>query len=219
MTRLAWSLCAASVAMLLAGWALTVAADDVTPAFDLVVTLTLVTFPVVGALVASRRPENAIGWLFCAAGALFAAAGLADGYATYALAEGLSGGVWAALSSGSRAARPPVFGTPPLLFLLFPGGRPLSRRWRAAVWLAAVATALQAGEPRSRPASSSTAPGLTTLSGTGPTCRRGSAGALGCWSASSSRPRRWRCGSAAHAATSGCSSGSSPPRCCSRSAA
>ena len=142
MTRLAWTLCAASVAMMIGGWALTLAADDVTPAFDLVVTVALFTFPVVGSLVASRRPGNAIGWLFCAAGALFAAAGLADGYATYALAEGLSGGLWAAWL-GSWLFLPPLFGTPPLLFLLFPGGRPLSRAWRWAVWLAAAAIALQ----------------------------------------------------------------------------
>ena len=140
--RLAWTLCAASVAMLLAGWALTVAADDVTPAFDLLVTLALITFPVVGALVASRRPGNAIGWLFCASGALFAAASLADGYATYAFAEGLGGRVWAAWL-GAWLFLPPLFGTPSLLFLLFPGGRPLTRRWRWVVWLAAVATVMQ----------------------------------------------------------------------------
>ena len=141
MTRLAWTLCGACVAMMVAGWALTLAGDDVTPAFDLVVTLALLTFPVVGALVASRRPANAIGWLFCAAGALFAAAGLADGYATYAFAEGLPGGLWAAWL-GSWLFLPPLFGTPQLLFLLFPGGRPLSRAWGWAVWLAAAAIAL-----------------------------------------------------------------------------
>ena len=142
MRRLAWTLCAVSVAMLVAGAVLTVAAGDVTPAFDLVVTVALVTFPVVGALVASRRPGNAIGWLFCAAGVLFAAASLADGYATYAFAEGLPGRTWAAWL-GSWLFLPPLFGTPPLLFLLFPDGRPLSRAWRAAVWLAAAAIALQ----------------------------------------------------------------------------
>ena len=143
MTRLAWSLCAASVAMLLAGWALTVTADDVTPAFDLVVTLALLAFPVVGALVASRRPENAIGWLFCGAGLMFAVATLADGWSTYTFADGRSGSVHAAWL-GSWLFLPALFGTPQLLFLLFPGGRPLSRRWRWAVWLAAVAIATQA---------------------------------------------------------------------------
>ena len=142
MTRLAWALCAASVGMLLAGWVCTVTADDVTPAFDLVSSVALVSFPLVGALVASRRPENAIGWLFCGAGLLFAAASLADGWATSTFADGRSGSVYAAWLA-SWLFLPALFGTPQLLFLLFPGGRPLSRRWRWAVWLAAVAIALQ----------------------------------------------------------------------------
>ncbi len=137
MSRLAWSLCAASVAMMVGGWVLTVAADDVTPAFDLIVTLALLSFPVVGALVASRRPENAIGWLFCGAGLLFAIATLADGWAT------LTEGVWVAWLA-SWLFLPALFGTPQLLFLLFPDGRPLGARWRWAVWLAAVAIASQA---------------------------------------------------------------------------
>ena len=143
MSRLAWGLCAVSIAMLLAGWALTLTADDVTPAFDLVSALALVAFPLVGALVASRRPENAIGWLFCGAGLLFAAASLADGWATSTFADGRPGSVYAAWL-GSWLFLPALFGTPQLLFLLFPGGRPLSRRWRWAVWLAAVAIASQA---------------------------------------------------------------------------
>ena len=143
MSRLAWFLCTASVAMLLAGWVLTAAADDVTPAFDLVVTLALVSFPVVGALVASRRPENAIGWLFCGAGLLFALATVADGWAVYTYADGGRGSVGAAWLA-SWLFLPALFGTPQLLFLLFPGGRPLTRRWRWAVWLAGVAIVAQA---------------------------------------------------------------------------
>ena len=143
--RVAWALCAASVAMIAAGWLLTLIADDVTPAFDLVLSVALLTFPVVGAIVASRRPENAIGWLFCAAGVLFAASSLAHGWATYGLvdrAEPLPGAVIAAWLN-AWLFLPAIFGTPQLLFLLFPTGRPLSPRWRAAVWLAAAAIATQ----------------------------------------------------------------------------
>ena len=96
-----------------------------------------------GALVASRRPENAIGWLFCGAGLVFAVATLADGWATYTFADAGEGSVGAAWLS-SWLFLPALFGTPQLLFLLFPGGRPLSRRWRWAVWLAAVAIVAQA---------------------------------------------------------------------------
>jgi hypothetical protein len=143
MSRLAWSLCTASVALLIAGWVLTMAAGDVTPAFDLVVTLALVSFPVVGAMVASRRPENAIGWLFCGAGLLFAVATVADGWAVSTYADGRRGSVGAAWLA-SWLFLPALFGTPQLLFLLFPGGRPLSPRWRWAVWLAGVAIVAQA---------------------------------------------------------------------------
>ena len=93
-SRLAWSLCAASVAMLLASWALTVAADGVTPAVDRRDDArAALTFPLVGALIASRRPGNAIGWLFCAApGTLFAVGGLAVRLGAYAVTEALRGG-------------------------------------------------------------------------------------------------------------------------------
>ena len=143
--RLAWGLCAASVAMIAAGWVLTVLGDDVTPAFDLVLSVALLTFPVVGAIVAARRPENAIGWLFCAAGAIFAASSLAHGWATYALSvrpDPLPGAVTAAWLN-AWLFLPAIFGTPQLLFLLFPTGRPLSPRWRAAVWLAVAAITVQ----------------------------------------------------------------------------
>jgi hypothetical protein len=105
--------------------------------------LALLSFPLVGALVASRRPGNAIGWLFCAAGLLFAAASLAEGWATYTFVDGGEGSVYAAWL-GSWLFLPALFGTPQLLFLLFPGGRPLSPRWRWAVRLAAIAITLQA---------------------------------------------------------------------------
>ena len=46
---------------------------------------TLVAFPTVGALIASRRPTNPIGWLLIAIGVLGATGGLAEGYWRYAL--------------------------------------------------------------------------------------------------------------------------------------
>jgi hypothetical protein len=143
--RLAWGLCAAAVAMLVVGLLLTFMADDVTPAFDLVLSIALLTFPVVGAIVASRRPENPIGWLFCAAGVLFAASSLVHGWATYGLvdrAEPLPGAVTAAWLN-AWLFLPAIFGTPQLLFLLFPTGRPLSAGWRAAVWLSVAAIVVQ----------------------------------------------------------------------------
>ncbi len=127
------------------GWSFTVLSDDVTPVFDLASSAALVTLPLVGALIASRQPSNAIGWLFCGAGLLLAVAGATYGYAAYALlAEpDLPGGVASAWLT-SWVFLPAVFGIPPLLFLLFPDGRPLSRRWRVAVLLTVIGVMCQA---------------------------------------------------------------------------
>ena len=144
-TRLAWSLCAVTFALQVVGWALIPLVEDFTPAFDLVSGAALVVLPVVGALVASRQPGNAIGWLFCGAGLLLALAGATYSYAAYALMvrPELPGGLAAAWLT-SWVFLPAVFGVPPLLFLLFPDGRPLTRRWRAAIVLTVTGLTCQA---------------------------------------------------------------------------
>ena len=56
-------------------------------------------FAIVGALVASRRPRNPIGWLFVTFAVVAAFAAFADRYASYALVEhpgSLPGGAWVA---------------------------------------------------------------------------------------------------------------------------
>ena len=72
---LAWSLVALSVASLLGGIALAQMTRSTAPelpydgAVDAVFTLaTLLTFSVVGAIIASRHPRNTIGWIFCTVG-------------------------------------------------------------------------------------------------------------------------------------------------------
>ena len=47
--------------------------------------LAFLAFPTVGALVASRRPANPVGWLFCALGVPLGVERIAKAYATYAL--------------------------------------------------------------------------------------------------------------------------------------
>jgi UDP-N-acetylmuramyl pentapeptide phosphotransferase/UDP-N-acetylglucosamine-1-phosphate transferase len=79
--RLAWSLAALSVAMFVGGCALTVLSLSDAPATQpssdwgtasalggLVIFLPFLAFPLVGALIASRRPHNPIGWICLAAG-------------------------------------------------------------------------------------------------------------------------------------------------------
>jgi hypothetical protein len=103
--------------------------------------LLFMSFATVGALVASRRPGNAIGWIFCYLGLSFPLVGAGEEYALYALVTepgSLPGGeglVWlAAVLSG-----PIVFAVFALVFLLFPEGRLLSRRWRLVIWLDLIA--------------------------------------------------------------------------------
>src|SRR5215210_9583959 len=95
---LAWSLCALSVALLVGGVALArmvrstaleLPYGSVGAASSFVLTLAIVlTFSVVGALVAYRHPRNTTGWIFCAIGPAVGFNGLAGGYAEYWLVSG-----------------------------------------------------------------------------------------------------------------------------------
>ena len=112
------------------------------PFLDTLFALMTVVLATVGALVASRRPQNPIGWLFVGASVPWALSGLAEAYGVYALFTDPG-----ALPRGDVAAWlsawlfiPPLFATPALLFLIFPDGRVLGPRWRAVVWLAGATT-------------------------------------------------------------------------------
>ena len=103
--------------------------------------LLFMSFATVGALVVSRQPGNVIGWIFCYLGLSFPLVGAGEEYALYALVTepgSLPGGeglVWLAALLGG----PIVFTVFALVFLLFPDGRLLSRRWRLVVWLDLIA--------------------------------------------------------------------------------
>jgi signal transduction histidine kinase len=94
-------------------------------------------FAFLGALVASNRPRNAIGWLFLAAS-------LCYGFETLALAGSLV--LPADMQGPSRTLSwlagwlwlPAVTLPTIYLFLLFPDGHLPSRRWRPVGWLAGV---------------------------------------------------------------------------------
>src|SRR5215207_6623941 len=97
-----------------------------------------VVFAVVGAVVASRRPASPIGWLFCAAGLL----GIAEGIAARAAVHGLAGAPGSP-AGGAAAWLSASLWYPNLALLvlgslLFPTGRPLSRSWWIVGWLLAV---------------------------------------------------------------------------------
>jgi two-component system, NarL family, sensor kinase len=141
--RAAWSACVVSLA--LAGLGVVVlalsASTPIPPRFgfrgsDVVFA---VAFATVGAVIASRRPQNPVGWLFCAAGVGFAVTALVAEYRVYAVLT----------RPGSLPLGPEVawiaewiwplgFGVVACVMLLFPDGRPLSRRWWPTVWLAGI---------------------------------------------------------------------------------
>ncbi|HEY7781505.1 MAG TPA: hypothetical protein VIC85_14950 [Ktedonobacterales bacterium] len=103
--------------------------------------LVLLVMMTVGALVASRRPENPIGWLFCCAALASGSGSLALDYAVYTLktAPGaLPAGVWVGLYGGwMRSVGFALLIT--FVPLLFPDGRLPSSRWRVAAWLCGAA--------------------------------------------------------------------------------
>src|SRR5215216_7583185 len=138
---LAWSVCAFSVALTLI-YALLELLTPPIPARELGLgyavffTIGLLLYPTVGALVASRRPHNPIGWIFCGIGFLNAAQSFAVAYGDYSLVvwHGALAGVkimtW--LSSWISDPVGLIGGT--LLCLLFPNGRLLSSLWRPVMW-------------------------------------------------------------------------------------
>jgi hypothetical protein len=102
-----------------------------------VISLLIFSFSTVGALVASRRPENAIGWLYCSGTLVWMLGELALEYAVYALITdppgALPAGAWAAWF-GAWARGVGWFLIVVFLLLLFPTGRLPSRRWRPVLW-------------------------------------------------------------------------------------
>jgi signal transduction histidine kinase len=142
-TRLAWSMCVVAAAAIAGTVGIDVVASSL-DAFSILGIPAILAFSVVGALVASRRPDNPIGWILCGVGLSFAVASLAGEYATYALITepgSLPGGdVMAWL--GTWAWPPGIILVFTYLLLLFPDGRLPSRRWKPAKWLAAVAVVI-----------------------------------------------------------------------------
>ncbi len=142
---LAWSLAGLSVATFVASVPLYVLVSSVhipssweaNPSIgDLLGGLLFLVFPLVGALIAARRPHNPIGWILLVDGLLWMLSDLMDDYSLYGVASpgsvpfavgaaGINNWLWVPAVG--------LLGT--YVFLLFPDGRLPSRRWRPLAWL------------------------------------------------------------------------------------
>jgi len=142
--RLAWWLCAVSLAMMAArlvvvvlGASTALPAGFPPPVVQAIEVIGFLGAPILGGVIASHRPENPYGWLWCAIGLSLGVTFLAVGYGAYTLVVepgALPGGVAAAwVSSVTTYA---VLGLLPFVFLLFPDGRLPSGRWRPVAWTA-----------------------------------------------------------------------------------
>jgi hypothetical protein len=99
-------------------------------------TLFVLAFSTVGALIASRRARNPIGWIMCASAIAYAIGGLSAATAQtpdvpHVFQRWLGSWIW-----GLGIALAGTF-----LLLLFPNGSLPSRRWRPVVWAAGLGLA------------------------------------------------------------------------------
>jgi hypothetical protein len=140
-TWVAWSLAGFSVAMLVASGVLDALPRParspgdwftVGTVSDALYALLFLAFPLVGALVASRRPQNPIGWILLADGLLWMLLAVIESYSRYGVAR--PGSVPFPVTVGALANTLLWVPTVGLLgiytILLFPDGKLPSRRWR-----------------------------------------------------------------------------------------
>jgi hypothetical protein len=143
---LAWSVCtvtllilALSLLLIVLGWS-TPLPKEWTPWRDQAVSLVgIIGAPILGGLIASRRPENPYGWLWLGFGFGLTLQQLVEPYTAYALVvEPGSLVAPRTISHVLELGGPLALTFAPFLFLLFPTGQLPSRRWRPLAWVAAM---------------------------------------------------------------------------------
>jgi hypothetical protein len=142
-TWLAWSLAGLTVAIFAVAVVFAILSLIADPsqlaetAGRFVIILPFFSFPVVGVLIASRRPGNWIGWICLISGLFWTAFFENDASSAYELAR--TGTVKSSVTLDALTQADWVFPVGLLgiyMILLFPDGRLPSRRWRPFAWFA-----------------------------------------------------------------------------------
>jgi hypothetical protein len=138
--RLAWSVVALAAVAAIAGETIAAAAGRSPDWF----VFAILVFPLVGALVVSQQPRNAVGWVMLALGGVVVVGGLVGAYAVIGLdlrpGSLPEPGVALALTEAIWVPVIGLIGT--FLILLFPDGKLPSPRWRPWAWFCALAMVL-----------------------------------------------------------------------------
>ncbi len=146
-SRIAWGICAVTFLGVVVAIPLKVANGTFLTLSELAQYMAFGSIAVVGAFVASHRPDNPLGWIYCGlAVTMVLGAGVSQDYARYAsftnpgslpgaqIAEWLANWAWV----------PPFGVLVTFAFLLFPDGHLPSRRWLPVGRVAVVAIAAMA---------------------------------------------------------------------------
>ena len=140
---IAWSLCAVSLALVVVGLLVTVIGSSMAVTFSwtkwrdqAILLVAIIGAPLLGGLIASHRPRNPYGWLWCGLGLGAALWMFARTYYIFAMTVG-AGSLLArnlVLFVGAWVGWVVMVTLVPCVLLLFPDGKLPSRRWRFLMW-------------------------------------------------------------------------------------
>jgi signal transduction histidine kinase len=105
------------------------------PLGDIVFVLSFAMFPLIGYVLAVRRPENSIGWLMLGIGTFFGLTAILTSLGEYLLYSGDRDTALVLLAFDSPSWVPVVVLPVTFLLLLFPDGHLPSPRWRWFAWV------------------------------------------------------------------------------------